>query len=308
MPRAVLPALADEAAIELEFATFGDPGNPTLLLVNGYTSQMIVWETELIEGLVAQDVHIVIYDNRDVGLSTKLDGQQVQPMKVLRSIIAGEPVEVPYTLSAMAADGMGLLTHLGIDQAHIAGVSMGGMIVQMMAIEHPDRVLSLCSIMSSPGDPDYGQPSAAARSALLAPPSMERDAYIEDSLRAKVWLSKKHFSEQVTRDRSARQFDRIFYPEGFTRQLAAIYATGDRSERLQQLNVPTLVIHGRDDELITPSGGERTAELIDGSRYLLICDMGHDLPTQLAPVFVEAIAGHIRISNTSNTNNTSNQV
>ena len=294
----MLSALVDEAAIELEFETFGDQANPTLLLVNGYTSQMSVWETELIEGLVAQDLHVVIYDNRDVGLSTKLDGQQVQPMKVLQSMIAGEAVEVPYTLSAMAADGMGLLTHLGIDQAHIAGVSMGGMIVQMMAIEHPDRVLSLCSIMSSPGHPDYGQPSAEARSALLAPPPIEREAYIDDSLRAKVWLSKKHFSEEVTRIRSTRQFDRIFYPEGFTRQLAAIYATGDRSERLRELDVPTLVIHGRDDELISPSGGERTAELIDGSCYLLISDMGHDLPAPLAPVFVEAIAGHIRTSNT----------
>lgn len=310
MPRAVLPALADEPAIELEFETFGDPGNTTLLLVNGYTSQMIVWETELIDGLVAQGLHVVIYDNRDVGLSTKLDGQLVDPMKVLRSMIAGESVEVPYTLSAMAADGMGLLTQLGIDQAHIAGVSMGGMIVQMMAIEHPERVLSLCSIMSSPGHPDFGQPSAEARSALLAPPSIEREAYIDDSIRAKVWLSKKHFSEAATRDRSARQFDRIFYPEGFTRQLAAIYATGDRSERLQQLDVSTLVIHGRDDELISPSGGARTAELINGSRYLLLSDMGHDLPVPLAPVLVEAIAGHIRTSTTSNisTIRTSNEV
>ena len=112
----------------------------------------------------------------------------------------------------------------------------------------------------------------------------------------------------MTRDRSARQFDRIFYPEGFTRQLAAIYATGDRSERLQQLNVATLVIHGRDDELISASGGERTAELIDGSRYLLLSDMGHDLPAPLAPVFAEAIGGHIRVSNISNISNISNTV
>jgi pimeloyl-ACP methyl ester carboxylesterase len=161
-------------------------------------------------------------------------------------------------------------------------------------------VLSLCSIMSSPGHPDYGRPSAEAISVLLAPPPIEREAYIDGSIRAKVWLSKRYFSEETTRDRSARQFDRIFYPEGFTRQLAAIYATGDRSERLQQLDVPTLVIHGRDDELISPSGGERTAELIDGSRYLLLSDMGHDLPAPLAPVFAEAIAGHIRTSNNSN--------
>ena len=291
MPRAAL-----DSGIELEYATFGDAGDPTLLLVNGYTSQMIVWEEALLAGLVANGVHVVVYDNRDVGLSTKLDGQRVDPMQVLQALAAGEQVEVPYTLSEMAADGMGLLTHLGIERAHIAGVSMGGMIVQMMAIEHPERVISLTSIMSSPGDPKFGQSSDEARAALLAPPATERTAYIEESTRAKVWLSKKYYDEEATKRRSARQFDRFFYPEGQTRQLAAIYATGDRSDRLRALDVPTLVIHGRDDELISPSGGERTAELIDGSRYLLVSDMGHDLPVPLAPVFAEAIAGHIRTS------------
>ncbi len=296
MPRAAL-----ESGIELEYATFGDSGNPTLLLVNGYTSQMIVWERELLDGLVAQGLHVVIYDNRDVGLSTKLDGQHVDPMQVLQSLIAGEQVDAPYTLSDMAADGMDLLSHLGIERAHIAGVSMGGMIVQTMAIEHPARVASLTSIMSSTGDPKVGQASAEARAVLLAPPATEREAYIAEATRARIWLSKKYYSEAAIKDRSARQFDRIFYPEGFTRQLAAIYATGDRSEQLRTLDVPTLVIHGRDDELITPSGGERTAELIDGAHYLLVADMGHDLPVPLAPVFAEAIAGHIRTAILSST-------
>jgi pimeloyl-ACP methyl ester carboxylesterase len=289
MPRAAL-----ESGIELEYATLGDSGNPTLLLVNGYTSQMIVWEQELLAGLVAQGLHVVIYDNRDVGLSTKFDGQHVNPVQVLQSLMAGEQVDVPYTLSDMAADGMDLLSYLGIDRAHIAGVSMGGMIVQMMAIEHPARIISLTSIMSNTGDPEFGQPSDEARTALLAPPATERDVYIEEATRAKVWLSRKYYSEAGVKDRSARQFDRIFYPEGFTRQLAAMYATGDRSDRLRALDVPTLVMHGRDDELITPSGGERTAELIDGANYLLVSDMGHDLPVPLAPVFAEAIGGHIR--------------
>ena len=275
---------------------FGDAGHPTLLLVNGYTSQMIVWEPVLLDALVAQGLHVVIYDNRDVGLSSKLDGQLTDPMHVVQAMKTGASVDVPYTLSEMAADGMGLLDHLGIERAHIAGVSMGGMIVQTMAIEHPARVASLTSIMSSPGDPNFGQPSPEARDALLAPPATERDQYIADSVRAKVWLSKKYYSEVETQQRSASQFDRIFYPEGFTRQLSAIYASGDRSDRLHKLSVPTLVIHGRDDELISPSGGERTAELIDGSRYLLVADMGHDLPGPLAPVFAEAIAGHIRTS------------
>jgi pimeloyl-ACP methyl ester carboxylesterase len=291
MPRAALPS-----GIELEYATFGEVGHPTLLLVNGYTSQMIVWEPVLLDALVAQSLHVVIYDNRDVGLSSKLDGQVTDPMQVVQAMKTGASVEVPYTLSEMAADGMGLLDHLGIERAHIAGVSMGGMIVQTMAIEHPTRVASLTSIMSSPGDLKFGQPSPEARDALLAPPATERGQYIADSVRAKVWLSKKYYSEVETQQRSASQFDRIFYPEGFARQLSAIYASGDRSDRLHQLSVPTLVIHGRDDELISPSGGERTAELIDGSRYLLVADMGHDLPGALAPVFAEAIAGHIRTS------------
>ena len=291
MPRAALPS-----GIELEYATYGDAGDPTLLLVNGYTSQMIVWEQVLLDALVAQGLHVVIYDNRDVGLSSKLDGQLTDPMLVVQAMKTGDPVDVPYTLSEMAADGMGLLDHLGIERAHIAGVSMGGMIVQTMAIEHPARVASLTSIMSSPGDPKVGQPSPEARDTLLAPPATERDQYIADSVRAKVWLTNKYYSEVQTKQRSAIQFDRIFYPEGFTRQLSAIYASGDRSDQLRELDVPTLVIHGRDDELISPSGGERTAELIDGSRYLLVADMGHDLPGQLAPVFAEAIAGHIRTS------------
>ncbi|MDG1695399.1 MAG: alpha/beta hydrolase [Ilumatobacter sp.] len=297
-----MPSAALESGVELEYNTFGDPGNPTLLLVNGYTSQMIVWEQELLGGLVAQGLHVVIYDNRDVGLSTKFDGQLVDPMLVLQSLRAGEQVDVPYTLSDMAADGIDLLGHLGIDRAHIAGVSMGGMIVQMMAIEHPTRVISLTSIMSSPSDPKVGRPSAKALKALLAPPPTERNAYIEQATHARVWLSKKYYSEEGTKNRSARQFDRLFYPEGFTRQLAAIYATGDRSNRLRGLNVPTLVMHGRDDELITPSGGERTAELIAGANYLLVSNMGHDLPVQLTPVFAEAIGGHIRTATHSTQN------
>ena len=292
MPRVALPS-----GVELEFATFGRPSDPALLLVNGYTSQMITWDQTLLDALVEQGLFVIIYDNRDVGLSTKLDGQQVSPGEVLVAAAAGGPLPpVPYTLSHMAADGIGLLDHLGIDRAHVAGISMGGMIVQMMAIEHADRVASLTSIMSSPGDPRYGQPTADAREALLAPPVSEREAYIEQSLDAQVWLSKKYYSPDLCRLRASTQYDRMFYPEGWTRQLAAIYATGDRSERLEALDVPTLVIHGRDDTLISPSGGERTAELIDGARFLLVSDMGHDLPAPLVPVFAEAIGGHVRVA------------
>lgn len=292
MPRATLPT-----GIELEFETFGDAHQPALLLVSGYTSQMLGWPADLASLLAAQGLFVIRFDNRDVGLSTKLDGQRVQPGKVLSAVLTSEPLpEVPYTLSEMAADGIGLLDHLGVEQAHIAGMSMGGMIVQTMAIEHPTRVASMTSIMSSPGDPRVGSPTPEAREALLAAPPTERDAYIAASSSAKVWQSRRYYDEEAVAALAAAQYDRCFYPEGATRQLAAVYASGDRSTALAGLHVPTLVIHGRDDTLITTEGGERTAGLIPGSRYLLLTDMGHDLPRPLFPLFAEAIGGHTRAS------------
>ena len=158
MPRAAL-----SSGIELEYETFGDPDDPTLLLVCGYTSQLSGWDAGLCDRFVEQGLHVVRYDNRDVGLSTRLSGV-ARPAKVLAAVLAGDPVpEVPYTLSDMAADGIGLLDHLGVNRAHIAGVSMGGMIVQMMAIEHPERIASLTSIMSSTGHPRSGAPTPEAR-------------------------------------------------------------------------------------------------------------------------------------------------
>ena len=290
MPRAALPS-----GIELEYVTSGDPTNPPLLVVNGYTTQLISWQRGYIDQLVAQGLFVIQFDNRDVGLSTKLDGQQVSPGAVLTAALQGQPIPpVPYTLSDMAADGIGLLDHLGIDRAHIVGNSMGGMIVQTMAIEHPDRIASVTSVMSSPGDPRVGSPTAEAREALLAPQPPEREAYIAASLTSQIWASKKHYDPNWLLELAAAQYDRCFYPEGATRQLAAIYASGDRSEGLSTLEVPMLVIHGRDDTLITPEGGERTAELVPGSKYLLLADMGHDHPAPLWPVLAEAIGGHVR--------------
>ncbi len=292
MPRAVLPS-----GIELEYLTSGDPTNPPLLVVNGYTSQLISWPRGYVEQLVAQGLFVIQFDNRDVGLSTKLDGQRVSPGAVLSASLRGEALpSVPYTLSDMAADGIGLLDHLGIERAHLVGNSMGGMIVQTMAIEHPERVASVTSVMSSPGDPRVGRPTPEARDALLAPPPPDRDGFIAASLNSRIWASKKYDDPDWLLELAAAQYDRCFYPEGATRQLAAIYASGDRSDGLSTLDVPMLVIHGRDDTLITPEGGERTAELVPGSRYLLLADMGHDHPAPLWPVLAEAVGGHVRAS------------
>ena len=290
MSRAVLPT-----GIELEYVTTGDPADPPLLVVNGYTSQLISWPQGYVEQLVAQGLFVIQFDNRDVGLSTKLDGQHVSPGAVLSASLRGEPLPaVPYTLSDMAVDGIGLLDHLGIDRAHIVGNSMGGMIVQTMAIEHPERIASVTSVMSSTGDPRVGKPTPEARDALLAPPPPTREEYIAASSNSSIWASKKYCDPGWLRDMAARQYDRCFYPEGATRQLAAIYASGDRSDGLRTLDVPMLVIHGRDDTLITPEGGERTAELVPASRFLLLADMGHDHPAPLWPVLAEAIGGHVR--------------
>jgi pimeloyl-ACP methyl ester carboxylesterase len=170
------------------------------------------------------------------------------------------------------------------------------MIVQTIAIEHPTRVRSLISVMSTTGEPEFGQAAPEAMGVLLSPPPVARDAYIARSLETQIWHSKKHRDAERTQADAARNYDRSFYPEGAQRQMGAIIASGSRADRLRELNVPTLVIHGRDDTLILPSGGERTAELIDGAHLLLVGDMGHDLPEPLWPLLVGSVTNHTTIA------------
>lgn len=290
-----MPQALVSTGMTIEYDTFGSPSDPTLLLVMGFTAQMTAWEDPFCRMLADGGYHVVRFDNRDCGLSTKLDGQEVDLGAIIGAALTGQPVPaVPYTLSDMAADAIGLLDHLGIESAHILGASMGGMIVQTMAIEHPSRVRSLISVMSMPGEPEVGQPAPEVAAVLLSPPAADREGYIADSPKWMVWQSKKYRDEATTKANAAASFDRSFYPEGGPRQMAAIYASGARTEGLQQLDVPTLVIHGRDDTLITPSGGFRTAELIPGAHLLFVADMGHDMPQPLWPLFVDAIHSHLR--------------
>jgi pimeloyl-ACP methyl ester carboxylesterase len=212
------------------------------------------------------------------------------------ALTGAEVPPVPYTLSDMAADAVGLLDHLGIERAHVMGASMGGMITQTVAIEHPHRCRSAISVMSTCGDPNYGQAAPEAMTALLAPPPASREEYIESAPNWMVWHSKKYRDAERTKELAAIGYDRSFYPEGSPRQLAAIFASGDRSARLAELSVPTLVIHGRDDTLITPSGGLRTAELIPGAHLLLVSDMGHDMPEPLWPLITDAVISHTRVN------------
>lgn len=286
--------IAPSNGIELYYETHGDPGDPALLLVNGYTSQLTQWGDGFREALAERGRFVISFDNRDAGLSTHLDGVEVDLDGVLAAWAGGGPMPpVPYDLHTFAADGIGLLDHLGVDRAHVAGSSMGGMIVQQMAIDHPTRVRSLTSIMSTTGETEYTKASPDAMRALMAEASPDRDRYIADTVeQGAVYCSPRYYDRDEATRRTAIAYDRAFYPEGWVRQFAAIRASGDRAAGLRALRIPTLVIHGRQDTLIMPIGGERTAEIVPGANLLLLHDMGHDLPSALWPLVVDAIISH----------------
>ncbi len=277
--------------IEIEYETFGDPKNPALILMEGHGAQMVKWDTEYCKMFVAKNLFVIRFDNRDCGLSTKFDGIDVDLGAVLKAALLEETIPpVPYTLSDMASDVVGLLDYLKIDRAHIFGVSLGGMIAQVLTIEHPTRVRSLISVMSMSGEPEFGQSQPDAINALLSETPSDRAGYIEHSVVYQVYHSKKYRSDEFSKTSAARDFDRMYYPQGSTRQLAAVYASGRRTEQLRAIETPTLVIHGKDDTLISPSGGERTAELIPNAKLVLVDDMGHDMPKPLWGYLVELIS------------------
>lgn len=284
MPRAA------SNGIELEYETFGRRGDPPLLLVMGLGAQMISWDEEFCDALAERGFSVIRFDNRDVGLSTKIDAPEVDLLSAITSALAGEATAAPYLLSDMAADAWGLLDALDIQRAHLVGASMGGMIVQAMAIQHPERVLSLTSIMSMTGEQPYGQPDPEVLPLLLEPAPSEREANIAHSVESSRRIgSPEHFDEERARARAERAYDRCFYPRGVGHQLLAILASGSRDEALRELDVPALVIHGTADPLVTPSGGEHTAEVLQGSELLMLEGMGHDLPPYYWPQVIDAI-------------------
>jgi pimeloyl-ACP methyl ester carboxylesterase len=277
--------------IEIEYETFGDPKNPALILMEGHGAQMVKWDTEYCKMFAAKNLYVIRFDNRDCGLSTKFDGIEVDLGAVLKAALLEETVPpVPYTLSDMAGDVVGLLDFLKIDRAHIFGVSLGGMIAQVLTIEHPTRVRSLISVMSMSGEPEFGQSTPEAIGALLSESPSDRSGYIEHSIVYQVYHSRKYRSDEFSKTSAARDFDRMYYPQGSTRQLAAVYASGRRTDQLRAIKTPTLVIHGKDDTLISPSGGERTAELIPNAKLVLVDDMGHDMPKPLWGYLVDLIS------------------
>ncbi len=278
--------------IEICFETFGDPAHPTLLLVNGLGSQLLGWDEGFCRQLAGRGHHVVRFDNRDVGLSTWFDEVAYDFAAGFAAFRQRAPVVAPYTLSDMAADAVGVLDHLGVEQAHVVGMSMGGMIAQTVAIDFPGRVASLCSIMSSTGEREVGKPTPEANAALLAkPPKTRHDAIELAVANAKVLGSPSHFDAARVAAVAAAAYDRGFHPIASARHLLAVWQSGSRLDGLRSLSMPTLVIHGRCDPLIQLDGGLRTAEVIAGADLLVLGDMGHDLAPPLWDRVVDALSG-----------------
>nr|WP_145492649.1 MULTISPECIES: alpha/beta hydrolase [Streptomyces] len=282
--------------VSLAYETFGDPGDPPALLVMGFGAQMLAWHADFCRALADRGRYVIRYDNRDCGLSTAFDDHPVDMGAFIAAVSSGDlPAAlamVPYRLSDMAADGLGLLTALGIEHAHVVGASMGGMIAQTMAVAAPERVLTLTSMMSSTGESAYGRPSPQAQAVLFGPRPADREGYVAAAERELVWASKRYGDAAVLRELAAASYDRAYRPAGIGRQLGAMILSGSRADALRALRVPTLVIHGLDDTLIDPSGGRRTAELVPGAELLLLPDMGHDRPRELWPTLTDALVAH----------------
>jgi pimeloyl-ACP methyl ester carboxylesterase len=276
--------------LDLYYETIGDPADPALLLIMGLGAQLIDWPAEFRELLAARGFCVIAFDNRDAGLSTGLDDLGVPD---LPAIIGGDPATVPYLLSDLAADAAGLLKAIGVDRAHVVGASMGGMIAQQLTIDHP-VVASLCSISSTTGDRRVGRPTPEAAAALMRPRATDRAEIIAGGLAAsRVYGSPGYpADEQEMIRRQEAKLDRGYRPEGTQRQYAAIIASPDRTTGLHGVTVPTLVIHGEADPLITLSGGQATAAAIPGAELLIIPGMGHDLPRPLWPQIIDAIVAN----------------
>jgi len=286
--------------IQIEYDTFGDSSSPALLLIAGNGVQIMFWDVEFCELLVKKGYFVIRFDNRDAGLSTKFEEAGIPDFQAaIKAAMEGKPVESAYTLDDMADDAVGLLNALGIEKAHICGASMGGMIAQVIAYRHPKHVLSLTSIMSTTGNPDLPQGKPDALAAVLAPAPEDRKAFVEHMMNVwrKIWSPGFPFDEKRARTFIEKSYDRSYYPQGAVRQNIALIANGDRRPSLSTIAVPTLVIHGADDPLISVEGGKDTARVIPGARLLIINGMGHDMPKGVWAEIVDTISRHTTQAN-----------
>lgn len=282
--------------IHLEYETFGESQAPTILLIMGLGGQLIHWPDDFCRSLAEGGYHVIRYDNRDVGLSAKLD--HLGKPKVLRAGLAGMlrlPVRAPYMLEDMANDAVGLLDALKIKSAHVVGVSMGGMIGQILAAHHPKRVLSFTCIMSTSGAPEVPKARLSLQMRLGKRPSrLDREGMIEHSMQTWRLIGSPGYrvEDAELRARIERAYDRGFHPRGLARQTVAVIAGRSRAPLLKLIKAPTLVIHGEDDPLVPVAGGHHLAKHIAGARLEIIKGMGHDLPPPLIPRLVKMILTH----------------
>lgn len=281
--------------IEIEYEQFGDPKNPAVILIMGLGGQLTMWPVAMCESLAKKGYHVVRFDNRDIGLSTKLDDLGIPDMaQIMGALAAGQQATAPYSLDDMAADTVGLMDALGIEKAHVAGASMGGMIAQLVACNYPGRALSLTSIMSTTGNPEVPQGTPEAMAALMAQPDPAggAEAIIQTGMNAWNVIGSPGYRtpEPELRAMVERDTKRSYHPQGVARQMAAIVANGDRREKLKKLSLPTVVLHGREDPLVPLAGGEDTAKNIPGAELKVVEGMGHDFPDSLAETYAEAVA------------------
>lgn len=280
--------IAEIGDVELCFETFGDSADPAMLLIMGLGTQMIAWHEEFCRGLTREGFHVIRFDNRDIGRSTRFDSvPPPRPAELLRRRYR----RLAYTLADMADDAAGLLDHLGIGAAHVVGASMGGMIAQLLAANHPDRVLSLTSIMSSTGHRWSGQPALRVYPYFLRRPEDGREAYVERIVKLFKVVGSPGFEtdENALREMAERSFERGASAAGTARQMAAIGDSGDRTPLLRQIKAPTLVIHGSADRLVATSGGRATARAVPDAELMIVDGMGHDLPRGAWPQIIDGI-------------------
>jgi len=283
--------------LTIEYDTFGDRGADPMLLIMGLGTQMIAWSPDFCESLAARGHYVVRFDNRDIGLSTKLEGARAPGrLRYLMHHVFQMNLGAPYSLQDMATDAAGVLEALDIDAAHVVGASMGGMIAQLLAVEHPQCVKSLTSLMSTSGNPELprAKPELVKHMFAGRPNSSNPAVMLDHTVATAKMLGSPGYprSDEEWRELIGASIQRSFYPQGFIRQMAAIVADGSRVERLMKIEAPTLVIHGREDPLVRVEGGIDTARLIRGSRLEIIEGMGHDIPPPLVDRITGLIADH----------------
>jgi pimeloyl-ACP methyl ester carboxylesterase len=283
-------ASAQANGITIEYDVHGE-GDP-LLLVMGLGGQLTAWTADVVDEFVARGFQVIRYDNRDTGLSTEFDWEPPSQVKTITAMMARRPIHADYDIGDMAADGAGLLDALGIESAHVVGMSMGGMIAQAMVINHPEKVRTVTSIMSNTGDRKNGGISKKLMAKLVRRPEITRENAVDESVKLFRLISGPHFDAVEHRRLATADVERSFRPEGTARQTAAIAASPDRTEGLAGVTAPTLVIHGLADPLVLPSGAVATTRAVPGSRLILYPDMGHDIPAPRRAEIADEIRRH----------------